>query len=380
MIYLDNSATTRTFDSAAEAARNYMLRDYFNPSSAYSPAVAVEKSVLLAKKRLASVIKASPDEIIFTSGATESNNMAFSGALRAMRGKGRIIVSAVEHPSVYETALTYKSAGYDVVFAEVDGNGRVRLDSFSQLVTQNTQFVSVMQVNNETGAINQIFEINDRLKSIAPGAIMHIDGVQGFLRVPISAEACDMYSLSGHKFHAPKGVGALYASKRIKFLGGQTGGGQENGLRSGTINTPGILAMDAAIQQYVSNNDTYVNSMMRCKLRLAENLLRIRDTVINGPAPLDSAPHILNVSFMGVRGEVLLHALEERQIYVATGSACSSYKHGKNRILESMGVKGERQEGAIRFSLCPFNTIAEMDEAATAIESMAAFLRRYRRR
>ena len=189
-----------------------------------------------------------------------------------------------------------------------------------------------------------------------------------------------MYSLSGHKFHAPKGVGALYASKRIKFLGGQTGGGQENGLRSGTVNTPGILAMDAAIQQYVSNNDTYVNSMMRCKLRLAENLLRIRDTVINGPAPLDGAPHILNVSFMGVRGEVLLHALEERQIYVATGSACSSYKHGKNRILESMGVKGERQEGAIRFSLCPFNTIAEMDEAATAIESMAAFLRRYRRR
>lgn len=380
MIYLDNSATTRTFDSAAEVAKKYMTETYFNPSSAYGPAVTVEKTVNGARRRIADTINVTPNEIIFTSGATESNNMAFSGALRAMRGNGRIIVSAVEHPSVFETARRYADVGYEVEFVGVDATGRVNVDMLKSMLGDDVRFVSIMQVNNETGAVNDIPAVYNAIISQAPGALLHVDGVQGFLRVPFNARFCDMYSLSGHKFHAPKGVGALYVRNRTKFLGGQTGGGQENGLRSGTSCTSGIMAMDAAIAQYTEHSREYIDGMYACKKRLADNIKRINDTFINGPAIADGAPHILNASFMGVRGEVLLHALEEKQIYVATGSACSSKKKGKNRILDAMSLKPERQESAIRFSLSPFNTVNEMDEAAAAIESIIAVLRRYKRR
>ena len=211
-------------------------------------------------------------------------------------------------------------------------------------------------------------------------AIMHVDGVQGFLKVPFDARYCDMYSISGHKFHAPKGVGALYVKCGTRFAGGQIGGGQERNLRSGTTNTPGIMGMDAAIGYYAENIDNIRQRLMNMKLRLASNLTSISDTFINGPAPELGAPHILNVSFLGVRGEVLLHALEEKGIYVSTGSACSAHKKGKNRILNAMGVVGDRQEGAIRFSLSMFNTIEEMDIAAEEIAAQLAFLRRFKRR
>ena len=204
--------------------------------------------------------------------------------------------------------------------------------------------------------------------------------MQGFLKVPFEARNCDFYTVSGHKFHGPKGVGALYVKKGTRFLGGQIGGGQEKNLRSGTTNTPGIMGMDAALQYYLANQETMWENMRTCKLRLAENLLALPDVLINGPAPEEGAPHILNVSFLGVRGEVLLHALEEKKIYVSTGSACSAHKKGKNRILNAMGVTGERQEGAIRFSFSAFNTPGEMDETAAAIADLLGLLRRFKRR
>ena len=379
MIYLDNSATTRTLDAAAEAAAKYMRQDFFNPSAAYSPAVEAERAVNAARSRLASMIHAAPEGIIYTSGGTESNNTAIFGALKARRGTGRIIVGATEHPSVYSAIMTLKGP-YNVTEARVDSTGTQDVNSLMSALSNDVAFVSIMHVNNETGAINDIPSIYKAVKQRAPGAIMHVDGVQGFLKVPFDARYCDMYSISGHKFHAPKGVGALYIKRGVRFAGGQIGGGQERNLRSGTTNTPGIMGMDAAIEYYQANLDEIRRKLMQMKLRLAKNLSFIRDAYINGPEPSLGAPHILNVSFLGVRGEVLLHALEEKGIYVSTGSACSAHKKGKNRILNAMGVVGDRQEGAIRFSICPFNTEDEMDITADVIEEQLAFLRRFKRR
>ena len=379
MIYLDNSATTRTLDAAAEAAAKYMRQDFFNPSAAYSPAVEAERAVNAARSRLASMIHAAPEEIIYTSGGTESNNTAIFGALKARRGTGRIIVGATEHPSVYSAIMTLKGP-YNVTEARVDSTGTQDVNSLMSALSNDVAFVSIMHVNNETGAINDIPSIYKAVKQRAPGAIMHVDGVQGFLKVPFDARYCDMYSISGHKFHAPKGVGALYIKRGVRFAGGQIGGGQERNLRSGTTNPPGIMGMDAAIEYYQANLDEIRRKLMQMKLRLAKNLSFIRDAYINGPEPSLGAPHILNVSFLGVRGEVLLHALEEKGIYVSTGSACSAHKKGKNRILNAMGVVGDRQEGAIRFSICPFNTEDEMDITADVIEEQLAFLRRFKRR
>ena len=379
MIYLDNSATTRTLDAAAEAAAKYMRQDFFNPSAAYSPAVEAERAVNAARSRLANMIHAAPEEIIYTSGGTESNNTAIFGALKARRGTGRIIVGATEHPSVYSAIMTLKGP-YNVTEARVDSTGTQDVNSLMSALSNDVAFVSIMHVNNETGAINDIPSIYKAVKQRAPGAIMHVDGVQGFLKVPFDARYCDMYSISGHKFHAPKGVGALYIKRGVRFAGGQIGGGQERNLRSGTTNTPGIMGMDAAIEYYQANLDEIRRKLMQMKLRLAKNLSFIRDAYINGPEPSLGAPHILNVSFLGVRGEVLLHALEEKGIYVSTGSACSAHKKGKNRILNAMGVVGDRQEGAIRFSICPFNTEDEMDITADVIEEQLALLRRFKRR
>lgn len=379
MIYLDNSATTRTLPAAVDAARQYMSESFFNPAAAYSPAVESERAVNGARTRLAEAMHAGAEEIVFTSGGTESNNMAIHGALGAMRGRGRVVMSAVEHPSVFEV-MRGLSPEYDVVEAGVDKEGSVDAASLGRLITPNTRFVSIMHVNNETGAINDIPTIYKTVKREAPDALLHVDGVQGFLKVPFDARNCDFYTVSGHKFHGPKGVGALYVKKGTRFLGGQIGGGQERNLRSGTTNTPGIMGMDAALQYYLAHQDMMWQNMRVCKVRLAGNLLSLPDVLLNGPAPEKGAPHILNVSFLGVRGEVLLHALEEKKIYVSTGSACSAHKKGKNRILNAMGVTGERQEGAIRFSLSAFNTPAEMDEAAAAIGDLLGLLRRFKRR
>ena len=379
MIYLDNSATTRTMGVAAEAAKKYMTEEFFNPAAAYSPAVREERAVNGARRTIGSAINAGPDEIIFTSGGTESNNMAILGSLKAMRGRGRIIVGSTEHPSVYEV---YKSLAcqYDVVEAPVDNTGMIDLKRLEGLITPDTRLVSVMQVNNEVGAVNDAEAIRRMLRRRAPEALLHVDGVQGFLKVPFDAKNCDLYSISGHKIHAPKGIGALYLRQGTKFAGGQIGGGQEKNLRSGTTNTPGIMGMEAAAKNYLNNIDEYRCAMRDCKLRLAKNLTELPDVLLNGPAPEQGAPHILNASFMGVRGEVLLHALEEKEIYVSTGSACSAHKKGRNRILNAMGVLGDRQEGAIRFSFCPFNTIEEMDVVAEEISTIIAMLRRFKRR
>lgn len=380
MIYLDNSATTRALPAVVTVVNNYLTENFFNPSSAYGPAVQMERNIQAARERLACALGGEAKELIYTSGGTESNNMAIYGTLSACRKPGRLITTMVEHPSIYEPFRQLEEQGQDVVFIGVDKTGVVRLDELENALTPDTTLVSIMHVNNETGAVNDIAGAYARIKKIAPQALLHVDGVQAFRKIPIMQPVWDMYSISGHKFHGPKGVGALYVRAGVPFSGGQIGGGQERGLRSGTTNSPGIMGMDAALQVYARYQNTYIVNMRACKTRLALHLAQIPDTWVNGPAPENGAPHILNVSILGVRGEVLLHALSEKGVYISTGSACSARKKGKNRVLNAMGVVGAWQESALRFSLCPFNTESEMDKAAEIVRDTVLYLRKFQRR
>lgn len=378
MIYFDNSATTVCLPEAQTAASRYMLERYFNPAAAYAPAVQTDRDIKNARGIIASGLRAEPDEVVFTSCGTESNNTAIFGSLKAMRGKGRVIVSAVEHPSVYEAALELRESGYDVVFAPVDMTGRADMDALSELITKDTQLVSIMHVNNESGAINDIAGVYRLVKAQAPAALLHVDGVQAFMKeAPVP---CDMYSVSGHKLHAPKGVGALYIRKGVRVKPYLVGGGQEAGMRSGTTNTPAIMGFAAAVSDYQEHRAEYREGIFAVKERLFNNLSRIKDVMLNGPEIKDGAAHILNMSFLGVRGEVLLNALSEKGLCVSTGSACAAHKRGRNRILNAMGILGERQDGALRFSFSHFNTVEEADAAAQMIEAQVNVLRRFKRR
>ena len=381
MIYLDNSATTRTLPECAQAAVQAMTEDFYNPAAAYAYGARTEKRVNEARSVIARPFRASREEIIFTSGGTESNNAAIFGSLRSWHGPKRVITTAVEHPSVFEAVQSLKNqADADIVVLPVNEQGYPDLAVLRNALNENTALVSMMHVNNELGTVTDLAAAARLIRRLAPRAIFHADGVQAYLKVDTNDLGVDLYSISAHKFHAPKGVGALYKRTGVRVAGGQIGGGQENNLRSGTLNVPGILGMEKAVALYGQNLAAWRQSMRACKRRLYEDLMTIPDVILNGPSLDEAAPHILNLSFMGVRGEVLLHALEQFDVCVSTGSACSARKAGKNRILTAAGIVGPRQEGAIRFSLCPFNTPEEMDAAAQVVSDQVKFLRKYRRR
>ncbi len=382
MIYLDNSATTRTLPECAQAAVQAMTEDFFNPAAAYAYGARTEKRVNEARAIIARPFRAKREEIIFTSGGTESNNAAIFGSLKGWRGPKRVITTAVEHPSIFETVQSLKqsSADVDIVILPVNEQGYPDMIALRDALTEDTALVSMMHVNNELGTVTDLASAARLIRRMAPRAIFHADGVQAYLKVDTQNLGVDLYSVSAHKFHAPKGVGALYKRSGVRFAGGQIGGGQEYNLRSGTVNVPGILGMEKAVMLYEQNLSAWRQSMRQCKWRLYQNLMTIPDAVLNGPTLDEAAPHILNLSFLGVRGEVLLHALEQFDVCVSTGSACAARKAGKNRILTAAGIIGPRQEGAIRFSLCPFNTLEEMDKAAQIVSEQVKFLRKYKRR
>ena len=381
MIYLDNSATTRTLNEAAQAAMQAMTEDFYNPAAAYAFGARTEKRVNEARTIVARPLRARREEIIFTSGGTESNNAAVFGTLRGWRGPRRVITTAVEHPSVFEAVQSLKQSGdVDIVILPVNEQGHPDLLALRNALTEDTALVSMMHVNNELGTVTDLSAAARLIRRYAPKAVFHSDGVQAYLKVDTENLGVDLYSISAHKFHAPKGVGALYKRTGVRFAGGQIGGGQEYDMRSGTLNVPGILGMEKAVALYEQNLAAWRQSMRACKRRLYDDLMTIPDVMLNGPALDEAAPHILNLSFMGVRGEVLLHALEQFDVCVSTGSACAARKAGKNRILTAAGIIGPRQEGAIRFSLCPFNTLEEMDKAAEIVSEQVKFLRKYRRR
>lgn len=381
MIYLDNSATTVMDASASRIAVHYMCDNFFNPAAAYAASASVEKDVERARSEVASVLGVKSEEILFTSGGTESNNITVSGVLKKWKGRGKLITTAVEHPSVLESIRSAaQEHSMELAILPVNGDGSPSVEALEDALDESVAIVSMMHVNNELGTVTDIHSVSKLIRDKAPQAAYHADGVQGFLKCPVKGSDLDFYSVSAHKFHGPKGVGFLYVRKGVSFSGGQLGGGQEHNLRSGTLNVPGIMGAAEAVKIYSKDKENIVTHIRACKTRLYHNLNALPDVILNGPAVEDGAPHILNMSFLGVRSAVLINALSSLGTYVSAGSACSSHKKNGNRILNACGITGNRQEGAVRFSFGRFNTEEEMDTVAQQIEDQIKFLRKYRRR
>ena len=379
MIYLDNSATTRPFDEVIDKMSACMREEYFNPSAVYAPAMLAGRILTETREAIASQLGGRV-KVVFTSGGTEADNLALLGTARALRGrKGHFITTKVEHPAILETAVELERLGHSVTYIGVDEEGTVDVDALVDAVREDTALVSVMQVNNEVGAVMPIEEISRRVKEKNPRTLIHVDGVQGFMRVPMHMNrmGVDLYSLSGHKIHGPKGIGALAMSDRARPLCIAFGGGQENGLRSGTENVPGIVGLGQAVRAFARLDDP-ASDMMELKMRLRDGILQaVPDAKVNGPT--GGAPHILNVTFP-VKGEVLLHALEGAGILCSTGSACASHKKSASHVLTAMGVPDKEIDGALRFSLCPMNTPEEIDETVAQIRKSVEMLRVFKRR
>ena len=375
--YLDNSATTRPTEYVDEAVKQCMLEGFYNPSALYAPALTSEKQMAACRELIAKELHADARNVIFTSGGTEADNLAILGSLSFHRG-GRVLFTAGEHPAVRAACESVRNA-FDVQEIPYDEKGLVDLNALEALITPDTRLICVMQVNNETGAVMQLSEIAALRDKLAPEAMLHVDGVQGFLRLPVDMRkmGIDSYALSGHKIHAPKGIGALVTSNRMRLAPRALGGGQEKTLRSGTENTPGIAGLKAAIESYPRENN-----MMQVKLHLYERLKEIAGDkfFVNGPAPEEGAAHVLNCSLVPVRSETMLYALERDEVYVANGSACSSRKQKVSTVLAAMNTPRKQAESAIRFSLSPYTTMEEIDYAAECIRRHYDMFKRYERR
>ena len=377
--YLDNSATTRPTEAVADAMRQCMLEGFYNPSALYAPAVDSEKRLTACREAIARELHADPARVVFTSGGTEADNLAIFGSMSMQRG-GRVLYTAGEHPAVAAPCESLKGT-FDVQQIPYDAAGVVRLDALEELLTPDTRLICVMHVNNESGAVMPLCEIAQLRDRLCPQAMLHVDGVQGFMRLPVDMRALgiDSYALSGHKIHGPKGIGALVMGPRMRVAARMLGGGQEKALRSGTENTPGIAGLLAAIEAYPRDNN-----MRAVKLHLYERLREIagENFRVNGPDPASdiAAPHILNCSLVPVRSETMLYALEGDQVYVANGSACSSRKQRLSPVLSAMNVPRRQAESAIRFSICPYTTMEQVDFAADCIARHYEKLKRYERR
>ena len=378
MAYLDNSATTQPCRAAVEAMVRCMTEGFYNPSSVYRPAVDAFRAVRECRETLLKAVHGDGCDLYFTSGGTESNNLAILGAAAKMRGPRICAVSAVEHPSVREPFERLRAEGWDVRVIGVSEDGALRWDELERALDDGAALVSCMQVNNETGALLDA----ERLRRTVNGrALIHVDGVQGFLRVPFDMKNADLYTLSGHKIHGPKGIGALVVRRGVRLESRQIGGGQESGMRSGTENTPGIAGLHAAAKELIAVQSTLGGELMQKKLHLIGKFREaVPEMLVNGPEPEHAAPHIVNLSFPGVRGEVMLHALESKGVYASTGSACSSKKLKVSGVLTAMGVAPARAEWALRFSLSPHTTMEEIDDAAQKLGAIYASLKRFQRR
>ncbi len=368
-VYLDNSATTRQFDEVTGLMTDMMKNDFGNPSSLHHLGLVAEQEMKKARKRTADAIGAAPEEIFFNSGGTEGDNTAIFGAAAAGRRRGkRIITTKIEHPAVLEAFKRLEQEGFEAVYIDCGADGIVDLDQMRQAVNDETILISCMHVNNETGAVQPVEEI----AGMKRGALFHVDAVQSFGKLRLPLKGVDLLSVSGHKIHGPKGTGALYVSKDISIRPFIVGGGQESGFRSGTENTPGIAGLGLASEMVCLATDERYRRMKALRDRLQEGLGSIDDIRINSTA--DSCPAVLNVSFRGTRGEVILHSLEKEGVYVSTGSACSSHHGGGSHVLRAMGLPEEDIAGAIRFSLSDMNTEEEIDYAVEKTkEAVSAF-------
>lgn len=383
MIYFDNAATTRAADEVAERVRYMLLENFGNPSAQSMMGVRAENELNDARKIMAKSINAMPEEIYFTSGGTEDDNWAIFGTAEGYKRSGKhIITTSIEHPAVAEPMERLRQKGWDITVLDVDKNGYIDLDALRDSIRDDTVLVSTILINNEVGTIQDVVSIGRIIKERNHNTLFHADAVQAFGKYPIDVRKMniDMLSMSGHKIHGPKGVGFFYMKKGLKVRPIIYGGGQERGQRSATENTPGIVGLAKAVELAMENMDASHEKVMEVKRTLAEGILRdIPKTHINGPSIEEASPYVLNVSFNGLRSEVLLHSLEESEIYVSAGSACSSKKKGGSHVLRSLGLSEERIEGAIRFSFCRYNTVEEALFCLEVLKEKTAFLRKYMR-
>ena len=382
-VYLDNSATTRAYECVRDIVGKVMCEDYGNPSSMHKKGVDAEAYVREAKETLAKILKVQEKELYFTSGGTESDNLALIGGARANRRAGKhLITSSIEHPAILNT-MRYleEEEGYRVTYLPVDEYGRIRLDALKEALCDETILVSVMYVNNEVGAIQPIEEAGALIKRMNPHTLFHVDAVQGFgkLRIYPKKSHVDMLSVSGHKIHGPKGVGILYIDEHVKIKPIIFGGGQQKGMRSGTENVPGIAGIGRATELSYANLDRDVERLYELKRYFEDGLQKLSGVVINGPLYEQGAPHIVSASFAGVRSEVLLHALEDKGIYVSAGSACASNKHTVSATLKAMGISQNLLDSTIRFSFSVFTTAEELDYTLQCLYDILPMLRKYTR-
>lgn len=384
-VYLDNSATTKAFPEVAELVTKIMCEDYGNPSSLHLKGVQAERYIRYAKETLAKLLKVNEKEIIFTSGGTESDNLALIGCAMANRRAGKhLITTRIEHPAVLQTMKHLEEQGFDVTYLPVDKNGLVSLEDLRKSIRQDTILVSVMHTNNEIGALEPIAEIGQLLKSIKPNVLFHVDAVQGFGKARIYPKkmGIDLLSVSGHKIHGPKGVGFLYVSDRVKLYNISYGGGQQKNLRSGTENVPGIAGLAKAAELVYAKLEEDVDKLYEQKAYFVDGLKQISDIQVNGLTGRDSAPHIVSVSVRGIRSEVLLHALEDKGIYVSAGSACAANKPQTeaSATLNGIGLEKDLAGSTIRFSMSVYTTKEELDYTLKAMYDMIPMLRKYTRR
>ena len=383
--YLDNSATTRCFDEVTEYMAHIMKDVYGNPSSMHMVGIDAENEVKKAKEIIARNLKVSEKEILFTSGGTESDNMALIGTAFANKRAGNhIITTRVEHPAILETTEFLAEQGFEITYLDVDEYGRVSAEKVKDALTDDTIIVSVMHVNNEIGAVMPLEEIGNAIKNFKPSILFHVDAVQSFgkYRIHPKKMKIDMLSVSGHKIHGPKGVGFLYINEKVKIKPIIFGGGQQKGMRSGTENVPGIAGIGLATELIYNDFDNNINRLYELKERLIKGLANMEGVSING-VPEDgiraSAPHVISASFKGIRAEVLLHTLEAKRIYVSSGSACASNKPALSGTLIAIGLDKSLLDSTIRFSLSVHTTQEEIDYTLEVLNQEIEKLRKYSR-
>ena len=382
-VYFDNSATTKCYEAVREIVCRTMTEDYGNPSAMHRKGVEAEQYLKDAKASIARLMKVNEKEILFTSGGTESNNLALIGGVMANKRKGNhIITTAVEHPAVGQPVEYLESLGFEVTILPVDERGVVLLDALEEALRPDTIMVSTMYVNNEVGSVMPIEKIAKLVHEKSPKALYHVDAIQAFGKYRIYPKklGIDLLSVSGHKIHGPKGVGFLYINEKVRIEPQILGGGQQGGMRSGTDNVPGIAGLGVAAEEIYRNFDANVEHMYQLKEYMAKGLSQIENVKINGMELREGAPQILSVSFMGIRSEVLLHTLEDRGIYVSAGSACSSHKRKASGTLTAMGLSPEQKESTVRLSFCEENTFEEVDYCLEVLKEVVPALRRYSRR
>lgn len=387
-VYLDNSATTRVFPEVAELMTRIMCEEYGNPSSLHMKGVQAENHLRYAKETMARLLKVSEKEIFFTSGGTESDNMALIGCASANSRRGKhIITTQIEHPAVLKTCAYLESVGYRVTYLPVNAWGQISLEDLRRAMTSDTILVSIMYINNEIGSVQPIEAAGALIKQMNPQTLFHVDAVQGFgkARIYPGRMGIDLMSASGHKIHGPKGIGLLYIGEKVKIRPILYGGGQQMNLRSGTDNVPGAAGLARAAELLYAHYDDDMVNLYRHKKYFMDGVRKIEDVRINGLLPdkpdgEGTAPHIVSVSVPGVRSEVLLHALEDKGIYVSAGSACAARKPQPSATLKAIGVERPLLESTVRFSFSVYTTKEELDYTLQEMYDKIPMLRRYARR